>query len=94
MSEVVRRRVVVYGQVQGIFFRAETADRARSRGLAGWVRNNVDGTVEAVFEGEQEAVSRLINFMHKGPRGANVERVDVEDEQPRGLRGFQVADPC
>ena len=87
---MVRRRVVVYGQVQGIFFRAETADRARSRGVAGWVRNNVDGTVEAVFEGELEAVNRLVDFMHKGPRGANVERVDVEDERPEGLRGFHV----
>ena len=56
--------------------------------MSGWVRNNADGTVEAVLEGETEPVERLVTFLHEGPRGASVERVDVSDEEPEGLRGF------
>jgi acylphosphatase len=63
---------------------------AERHGLAGWVRNNWDGTVEAVFEGDGEAVERLVAFMREGPRGARVDRVDVSDEQPEGLAGFDV----
>jgi acylphosphatase len=63
---------------------------AEQRGLSGWARNNPDGTFEAVFEGDAEAVERLIAFCHEGPRGAQVERVDVFDEDPEGLSGFGV----
>jgi acylphosphatase len=87
---VTRRRVVVHGHVQGVFFR-ETARRAAERhGVAGWVRNRADGTVEAVLEGESEGVARVVAFMREGPRGAEVEHVDVSEEEPEGLRGFSV----
>ena len=86
----MRRRVVVHGLVQGVFFRDTVRRHARSRGLAGWVRNNPDGTVEAVFEGEPEAVERLVSFVHEGPSGAIVERVDVVEEEDEGLSGFAV----
>ena len=86
----VRRRAVVHGRVQGVFFRDSTEKEARSRGVAGWVRNRDDGTVEAVFEGDEEAVDALVGFCRDGPSKADVERVDVEDEAPEGLDGFDV----
>jgi acylphosphatase len=79
---------VIHGHVQGVFFRDTTRRRAAERGVAGWVRNNPDGTVEAVFEGVPEAVESLVRFAGQGPRGAVVERVDVIDEDPEGLSGF------
>ncbi len=63
---------------------------AEQRGVAGWARNNPDGTFEAVFEGDAEAVERLVAFCREGPRGAQVDRVDVFDEDPEGLSGFGV----
>ena len=86
----MRRRVVVHGRVQGVFFRDSTRQRAQSEGIAGWVANQPDGTVEAVLEGDADAVERLVRFMREGPRGAEVERVEVDDEAPEGLSGFQV----
>ena len=86
----MRRRVVVHGLVQGVFFRDTVRRHAHSRGVAGWVRNNPDGTVEAVFEGEPEAVERLVSFVHQGPSGAIVDRVEVIDEEDEGLSGFAV----
>jgi acylphosphatase len=88
---VIRRRVVVHGRVQGVFFRDSAHRLAQRAGVTGWVRNNPDGTVEAVFEGEPEAVKRLVDFMSEGPRGAVVERIDTTDEAPEGLIGFGVA---
>jgi acylphosphatase len=90
VSERVARRVVVHGSVQGVFFRDTTRRRAESRGVVGWVRNNPDGTVEALFEGDPEAVDALVAFAREGPRGAQVERVDVDDAEPEGLAGFEV----
>jgi acylphosphatase len=87
---VIRRRVVVHGRVQGVFFRDTTRRMARSRGLAGWVRNRPDGTVEAVFEGEPDAVQSMADWCGQGPRGASVERVELADEEPEGLTGFEV----
>jgi acylphosphatase len=87
---VTRRRVVVHGLVQGVFFRDTTRRQAVQRGVAGWVRNNPDGSVEAVFEGEDEAVERLVELCREGPRGARVEAVDVLREEPEGLAGFEV----
>jgi acylphosphatase len=86
---VIRRRVVVHGHVQGVFFRDTTRRQATARDVAGWVRNNHDGTVEAVFEGEPEAIDAMVRFAHEGPRGAVVQRVDVIEEQPEGLSGFR-----
>jgi acylphosphatase len=87
---MIRRRVVVHGQVQGVFFRDSTRRLAQQRGVAGWISNRSDAAVEAVFEGEAEAVERLVAFMREGPRGAQVESVDVSEEEPEGLSGFSV----
>jgi acylphosphatase len=86
-----RVHVIVRGQVQGVFFRAEARDRAASLGLGGWVRNNPDGTVEAVFEGEDERVESIVEWCRRGPALAQVEDVDVSWEQPRGESGFTVS---
>jgi acylphosphatase len=87
---MIRRRVVIHGWVQGVFFRDTLRRRARVAGIAGWVRNNWDGTVEAVFEGEAGAVERLIDFCREGPRGASVDRVEVASEDPEGVSGFEI----
>jgi acylphosphatase len=87
----MRRRVIVHGRVQGVFFRDTTRRLAESRGVAGWARNNPDGSVEAVFEGDADAVDEMVRFAQEGPRGAAVERAEVVDEEPEGLTGFQVA---
>jgi acylphosphatase len=87
---VIRRRVVVAGRVQGVFFRDSTRRRAVELGVAGWVRNRADGTVEAAFEGEPDAVEALVRFAHEGPRGAEVERVEIFEEDPEGATGFGV----
>ena len=81
---------MVHGFVQGVFFRDTVRNRARATNVAGWVRNNRDGTVEAVFEGELEAVERLVAFCREGPRGARVDRIEVIAEEPESLSGFQV----
>ena len=85
-----RVRVVVHGLVQGVYFRDTTRQLALRHGVAGWVRNNRDGTVEAVFEGEPEAIERLVASCREGPRGAVVKQVDVYDEPAKRLRGFEV----
>jgi acylphosphatase len=86
----IRRRVVVHGQVQGVFFRDSCRREARSRHVAGWVRNNEDGTVEAVFEGDPDAVNTLVDWTHAGTAGAKVSRVEVTEEEPEGLNRFRV----
>jgi acylphosphatase len=85
-----RARVRVRGAVQGVFFRAETRDRARSLGVTGWVRNVPDGSVEAVFEGDAARVESMIDWCRRGPRGAAVADVEVFDEDPQGEEGFAV----
>jgi acylphosphatase len=87
---VIRRRVIVRGLVQGVFFRDTVRRMAQSRGTSGWVRNRDDGAVEAVFEGERDAVESLIRFAREGPRGAAVEGIDVHEEEPEGLTGFSI----
>jgi acylphosphatase len=77
--------VLVHGSVQGVGFRASVLRAAAARGVGGWVRNRPDGTVEAVFEGEPDAVEALVDFCRRGPRSASVSRVDVTDEPPEGL---------
>jgi acylphosphatase len=86
----VRKRVIVHGRVQGVFFRDATRRLAERHGVTGSVRNTTDGTVEAVFEGSPDAVDKLVAFCEEGPRGAAVERVEVYEESPEGLRGFHV----
>jgi acylphosphatase len=87
---VKRAHVQVSGRVQGVFFRAETRDRARSLGLSGWVRNAPDGSVEAVFEGPADRVRSLIDWCRCGPSLAVVADVSVGWEEPRGDRGFEI----
>lgn len=87
---MIRRRIVVHGLVQGVFFRDTVRRRAVSASVSGWVRNNPDGTVEAVFEGDVGGVERLVEFCREGPRGARVDRVVVSEETLEGLTGFSV----
>jgi acylphosphatase len=89
-SEILRRRLVVHGRVQGVFFRDSVRERAHSHGVSGWVRNREDGTVEAVLEGCHEAVETLLRFCREGPPRAQVRRVDVSEEPPEGLTEFAV----
>jgi acylphosphatase len=87
---VVRRRLVIHGRVQGVFFRDSLRRLADEHRLAGWARNTWEGTVEAVLEGDPQAVERLVAFAREGPEGAQVERVDVHEEEPEGLSGFAI----
>jgi acylphosphatase len=90
MTELSRRRVVVHGRVQGVFFRDSASRQAQRLGVAGWICNRADGAVEAVFEGEPGAVSSLVDWCREGPRGAEVSRVEESLEDPEGLPGFVV----
>jgi acylphosphatase len=87
---MIRRRVVVSGQVQGVFFRDTCRRQAQALGVTGWVRNRPDGTVEAVFEGEPKAVEAMITWAREGPPAAQVYRVDVAEEKPEGERSFRI----
>lgn len=90
MGSMRRVRVVVRGRVQGVFYRASCAERARALGLAGWVRNTFDGQVQAEFEGAPEAVAAMVSWCSVGPPHAAVEHVEVEDTAPTGETGFRV----
>ena len=89
-GDVVRRHVVVHGSVQGVFFRDSTRRAADQRGVAGWVANRSDGTVEAVFEGPPDAVRSMVDYCRGGPGRADVDRVEESEEEPEGLSGFSV----
>ncbi len=86
----IRRRVRAHGRVQGVFFRDSTREEAENRGVAGWIRNTNDGAVEAVFEGDPDDVEALVWFVRSGPGSADVDRLDVDEEEPEGLRRFEV----
>jgi acylphosphatase len=86
----VRRHVVVSGRVQGVFFRDTARRRAQGMGVAGWIANRPDGTVEAVFEGPADRVESMVRYCREGPRGAHVDHVDVREEPAEGLTGFSV----
>jgi acylphosphatase len=90
MAGTVARRVVVHGRVQGVFFRDTTRREAERRGVAGWVRNVDDGTVEARFEGLADAVDALVTFAAHGPPEAEVLRIEVDEVAPEGARGFEI----
>jgi acylphosphatase len=89
-SPLRRVRVRIHGRVQGVFFRDTLRRRAESRGVAGWVTNRGDGTVEAVLEGRESDIEALIGFCRQGPARAEVEHVDVIPEPPEGLVGFKI----
>ena len=86
----VRRRVRVSGRVQGVGFRAATQAKAEACGVAGWVRNLPDGSVEAALEGDADAVAALVEFCRAGPRLARIERVEVREESAEGLTRFEL----
>lgn len=93
MSQAARSsrvRVVARGRVQGVFFRDSTRREAEGAGVAGWATNRPDGAVEAVFEGESGAVSRLVEFCRRGPGHAEVTDLEVHEEEPEGLSGFTI----
>jgi acylphosphatase len=89
-GERVRRHLVIRGRVQGVAFRWSTREQAHRLGVDGWVRNLVDGSVEAVFEGPADEVARAEAFCASGPPAARVTSVDACDEAPEGLAGFEV----
>ena len=83
----VRRRVVVRGRVQGVWFRGSMQEEAQRLGVSGWVRNRADGAVEAEVEGEEAGVDALVSWAGHGPRGARVSGVELQSLEPRGERG-------
>ncbi|MFI2259739.1 acylphosphatase [Streptomyces tubercidicus] len=87
---MIRRRMVVSGDVHGVFFRDTCRRTADELGVSGWVRNLADGTVEAVCEGEPESVQELVDWAHEGPPLATVDAVSVREEEPEGLTGFAI----
>ena len=86
----IRRRLVVYGKVQGVFYRDSTREAARDEGVSGWAANRSDGTVEVVLEGAPDAVSSVVGYCRQGPSSADVHSVDVHEETPEGLTGFHI----
>jgi acylphosphatase len=86
----VARHVRVTGLVQGVFFRAWARDEAQALGVSGWIRNCSDGSVEALLEGEAEAIEELIDLLREGPPGAQVEDVEIEEADREGLSSFEV----
>ncbi|HTN93249.1 MAG TPA: acylphosphatase [Gallionella sp.] len=82
-------RLVIHGRVQGVFFRDSMRHEANKLGITGWVRNRSDGAVEATVHGESEAVDAIVNWAHRGPQHARVERVDIETDEG-SYTGFEV----
>ena len=83
--------VIISGRVQGVWFRANTKDKAEQLGIGGWVRNTTDGNVEAVFEGDEENIKEMLEWCHHGPPSAKVENVEVEKQTPsNGFDGFSI----
>jgi acylphosphatase len=89
-ADRVRRRVLVAGRVQGVWFRESCRDQAQAVGVGGWVRNLADGQVEVLLEGSPGAVDEVLAWCRRGPRRARVDRVDVVDEAPVGEQVFRV----
>jgi acylphosphatase len=87
---VIRKRVLVSGRVQGVFYRDTCRRLATRLGVSGWVRNLPDGRVEAVFEGPSEQVRRLVEWSRQGPESAVVDEVTVHAERPEGLSAFSI----
>lgn len=83
-TQKVRVRVIVTGRVQGVFFRYGVREMANQLGVFGWVKNRWDGAVEALFEGDQDRVNEMIDWCHKGPPDAHVQRVDTDREEYLG----------
>lgn len=89
-NDVVARRVVVHGRVQGVFFRDSCRQQAERHRVTGWVRNEPDGSVGALFEGPRDAVDALVSWCHEGPPRARVDRVEAAQADPTGSTAFDV----
>ena len=87
---MVRRRVLVSGRVQGVFYRDTCRRLARRHGVAGWVRNLPDGRVEAAFEGQPAAVAAMVRWAARGPEGASVTHLEEQEEPPEALQSFEI----
>jgi acylphosphatase len=85
-----RVHVSIEGRVQGVFYRATCVELARELRLAGWIRNTLDGRVEAEFEGEVNAVQAMLAWCREGPPHASVDDVDVREDVPTGETEFRV----
>lgn len=85
-----RAHIIIYGRVQGVWFRAHTKEMADKLGIKGWVRNLPDGSVEAVFEGDEKSIEEMIRWCHHGPPLARVDRVEIKYEEPKGERNFEI----
>jgi acylphosphatase len=85
-----RAHVYIWGNVQGVYFRATTQENAQEHDINGWVRNLADGRVEAVFEGDEEAIRAMLEFCNDGPEMAIVETVRIDWEDPEQLDGFEI----
>ena len=90
MADPVGRKVRLYGRVQGVFLRQWTVNQARALGVAGWVHNARDGSVEAHLAGDEAAVALMIERMRQGPAGAHVEDFTIEVVDPEAVEGFSV----
>ena len=90
MAETVGRKVRVFGRVQGVFFRQWTVKKAMNLGVAGWVHNARDGSVEAHLAGDEAAVDQLIDHIREGPPQARVDDVSIEAVEPEPVEGFSV----
>jgi acylphosphatase len=88
--DTIRRRLVVHGKVQGVFYRDSTRHAARNEGVSGWAANRSDGSVEVVLEGPADAVESVAGYCRTGPSSADVQSVDEHYETPEGLTGFQI----
>jgi acylphosphatase len=86
----VRVHVFVEGKVQGVWFRDSAWQEAKRLGLTGWVRNLQDGRVEAVYEGTRETVEEMLAWTNRGPERADVIRVEILDEEPKGEQAFKI----
>jgi acylphosphatase len=89
-SDTIRRRLIVHGKVQGVFFRGSTREAAQNEGVSGWAANRDDGAVEVVLEGPEPAVEAVAEFCRLGPVSAQVDSVEQSDETPEGLNGFRI----
>jgi len=89
MSERIAKRLHIHGRVQGVWYRESMRQEAERLGIAGWVRNRLDGTVEAVVEGDAAAVQAMTDWARRGPRDAEVRGMDVVEENPTGTTRFE-----
>lgn len=92
--DIIARRLMIFGRVQGVFYRKWATQTAMGLGLTGWVRNRMDGSVEALVEGPRATVDEFITLARKGPPAAQVARIDAEDVAVERLASFEKLPTC